>query len=320
MGMSDQLREERSFPIDPYRRKTQAFSDPSYTISSNTISSSSDLSSSSSSTTKDDKKSNEIQLQIINKQRTYDKGFYLLFMALDIKVQQEFLAGIEAGDTYGLYTSLKSKYGIITRSETYRYMKELFNIKLTSTEDMSSYFSRATLLGEKLTKAKSIVPVDQFKYFLLNGLPPTYTTHVDMMEMMGLESKSLEELKSLLIDAQFKIRAASNSNGSVNAVNAQLKQKRKGGGKNGKDVVCYKCGKVGHVSTDCTATSLTCNVSGCGSTNHNAAGHAAQSKTATTATTSTATALATLQAALTASNAAIATLRSLSSPITHASF
>lgn len=138
------------------------------------------------------------------------RAYALLILALDDNHVAIVTSETEEGDVKAAWKVLLRMYERETTASKHQLRGELHRIKLNAGESIDAYKSRVLHLVSRLRAMKESVSEGEQSYCLLEGLPRSYDTLRQAMEVQ--EGLTFEQICSHLRDAQERLKGPSRTN------------------------------------------------------------------------------------------------------------
>ena len=183
-------------------------------------------------------------------------------------VQDEWVGPVDAcKNAAEAWSMLQGRFAGKSAARKQELWRELADLKMASTESVSSYILRGKQLKGELDTVGLVVPEEQVVIAVLQGLPKAYES---ISDVLSTSPPSLDELLSKLLPREKSLKREEAAPAEVYtaaaakpkpagkktaAVAAAPKQFRAGSdGSIKKHVDCWKCGKWGHHKENCPQT------------------------------------------------------------------
>lgn len=141
---------------------------------------------------------------------------------------------------YEAWTNLQRAYEDKGLCRRLGLLRSLFGMKLCDTENMQSYLTKITELGQQLSDIGSSLDDEFLAVIMLSGLTVDFDPLIMALENSDVKLTS-EVVKSKLLQEQQ--RRDDKDQSGINALAARKFTK----------AVCFKCKKPGHLKKDCTS-------------------------------------------------------------------
>lgn len=143
-----------------------------------------------------------------------------------------------------MFDTLESLFVRKTIASQLFLRKQLLTMKYNDNEDISSHILKFdTKIRELKATGTKLEETDVIVHLLLT-LPESYNNLVTALETMDQKNLTVEFVKTRLMDEHNKRKGVCSSYSSVSSSAMQART----------DIICYKCGKSGHVMARCRNT------------------------------------------------------------------
>jgi gag-polypeptide of LTR copia-type len=187
--------------------------------------------------------------QVVQDQREeLIKKSYLAYGILIQSLKDEQLRlvqGVARGNAYGIWKILLETYERKSMATRVQLLERLFGTQLRGNESIASYVARLTEIERRLRAQGEQVSESIMVYLLLKGLPPSYTSIVQLMKMK--EKLEFTETVEALKNEEERQNVSRNTlPGGTEHANAAELHLKKG---------CFSCGSHEHIKYNCPLNS-----------------------------------------------------------------
>lgn len=148
----------------------------------------------------------------------------------------------------GMFDTLEAMFERKSVSSQLLLRKQLLTMKYNDTEEMIKHFLKFDKKIRELKSTGTNLEELDIVVHLLITLPKSYDNLVTALETMDQKNLSVEFVKSRLLDEYNKRKGLGESTGSKSSNEGSTAMQARCS-----SVICYKCGKAGHIKAHCRA-------------------------------------------------------------------
>lgn len=187
--------------------------------------------------------------------RRKQKASSIVAMCIEVE-QQNLIMGTV--DIQEMWKILKDTFEPTSRARIAALRTEFINIRYQPSESMAIYLGRLKQAKDRLVEAGKRVENDEYGYQMLMHLPSKFSNIVQQLYQLDDSKFTPENIKKALLaeDDRLKCEGELNEVGNrfsqsvLVAKKSSVSEQRYKNNKK-KQIKCFKCGKVGHFSSQC---------------------------------------------------------------------
>ncbi|UYV68970.1 hypothetical protein LAZ67_6001864 [Cordylochernes scorpioides] len=194
---------------------------------------------------------NEETIDADEDQRKYEKTKIkqekaLATIALSISTEQQ-IHVIDCKTASEAWTTLEQIFEPKSRAQILQLKKQFVNIKFIEEENMINYLSRLKTCSDHLREAGCEVKDEDLAYSMLAGLPDSYDEIIMHFGNMTDDEFTSSKVRQVLL-TEHERRKTRKEDSSKEVLQVNKHQNNSSTDSRRK---CYRCGKIGHIATNC---------------------------------------------------------------------